>query len=125
MPTPKFVARVFQSMSKTSVSVLMRWLNDCSGSVSLQNYKVWGGALSIMNQCTTPYLVVLHRRGFWRSILSGTRSETSIGKSLIKLKDHCLNFKSEDTQCKMITEYRFVEGQRMATDIRKRHTFPL
>ena len=59
-----------------------------------------------------------------RSILSGTRSETSIGKSLIKLNTPCLNFKNKRDYAQMIEEYHIVGVHLTATDTRKRHTFP-
>ena len=56
--------------------------------------------------------------------MSGTRFETSIGKSLIKSNKPCLNFKNQRDYAQMIAEYHTVGVHLTATDTRKRHTFP-
>ena len=61
--------------------------------------------------------------GLRRSVLSGTRFETSIGNSLIKLNKPCLNFKNKRDYAQMIKEYHIVGVHLTATDTRK-YTFP-
>ena len=89
-----------------------------------KNHGIWRNAVLLQRRLHIPRW---SRRGspgsrFCRDVVLG-QSRTSIRKSLIKCKNHWLNFKIKHDHGQMITEYRIVGVQETATDTRKINTY--